>query len=459
MDKEEKSLMNKKRNIIAAVIVIVLLLGAIGAVSLINPSKEKPNEQGVKDTYTVINEDIDNIAAMKVLSNDFSISVSNKDGEWTIDSSEKEDIDSAKVESLVGSVSTIISKNEYAAENLLEYGLETPAITVDLTKKNGEKIKINIGDLSPILGEYFVMLEGGDKVYTLYSYKVDTLLKPLSFYRDFDRLSLNVDDIREIKTEGDNSYHIKIKDKIGENFSSVWEMTSPYVSGANDDYIDNKILSSIESLSLTTPVEDNNYFDSDNVKVTLTIQPYDNATGKYADSYIEELTVGKTIGDKGYVRYKDKVFEVRADSVSFAKEVPFNIVSKLQALVDIALVKSVTVEYDGQSTTLDISKGKDGNYDFKLDGKNTDPSASQEIYRRIIALNVDDVYKGENKGDMVLRLTYAGIKSEDDTVIEFNKINDLSCALTRNGETTFTIKTSKLDEFKTVFNAFKDSIK
>ncbi len=34
-----------------------------------------------------------------------------------------------------------------------------------------------IGDLSPTLGEYFVMKDGDNTVYTMYDFKVDTFKK------------------------------------------------------------------------------------------------------------------------------------------------------------------------------------------------------------------------------------------------------------------------------------------
>ncbi len=49
-----------------------------------------------------------------------------------------------------------------------------------------------------------------------------------------------------------------------------------------------------------------------------------------------------------YVKYKEQVFKVSSDIISFANDSSYNIVSKLQALVDIiSEVKSVTVEYNG----------------------------------------------------------------------------------------------------------------
>ena len=57
---------------------------------------------------------------------------------------------------------------------------------------------------------------------------------------------------------------------------------------------------------------------------------------------------------------------------------------------------------------------------------------------------VDGVYKDETLGDTVMKIKYKGIKSSSDTEIEFKSIDDLYCALTRNGKTEFTIKRANL---------------
>jgi hypothetical protein len=47
----------------------------------------------------------------------------------------------------------------------------------------------------------------------------------------------------------------------------------------------------------------------------------------------------------------------------------------------------------------------------------------------------------------MLEFDFGGIKKSDDTTIEFKSIDDLSCALVRNGSVEFTIKKNKLNEF------------
>ena len=79
-------------------------------------------------------------------------------------------------------------------------------------------------------------------------------------------------------------------------------MVQPYQSGANDDYIDNKILAPIEEISLTTPIENaDGGFSEKSPVLMITVKPYDNSTGKYGEEYTETLTIGRTEGDMTYV--------------------------------------------------------------------------------------------------------------------------------------------------------------
>ena len=235
-------------------------------------------------------------------------------------------------------------------------------------------------------------------------------------------------------------------------------MVLPYQSGANDDYIDNKILEPIESIALNTPLEgvDGGFSDT-SPELTISITPYDNITGKYGEPYTETLVVGKTEGDMTYVRYKGKVYMTPADSIDFVNESAFNIVSKMQALVDISLVKSVTLEYGNEKHTMDISYN-DNVFRFKLDGKETNDKVSQKMYQSIISLAVDAVYNDAPiKDDTILKITFEGKKSENDTVVEIKPIDDINCALIRNGEVKFTIKKSKVTDFINLFKTYAEN--
>lgn len=449
--------MKNKRTLIIAAVVIALLAVGIFVINGIDTDKKEPQIESAQ-TNTVYKAEASELAEVKVVSESGEIRAINKGkSDWTINDLPEGEIDPQKAYSLAGTVSTIISKNKYdAPADLSEYGLDNPAVTVTITKKNGETDTVYIGDLSPVLGEYFIMLDGDSSVYTLYSYKVDSLLKPLSYYKEFDRFNINIDDITGVRIEQENgTIDLRLKDKDKQSMANVWEMTEPYEVNANDDYIDNKILAPIEDISLTNPIEDT-AFKSNPSKLIITVRPFNSENGKYDKEYTETLLIGDTNGSLAQVKYDDKIYETPASSVDFVNENAFNIASKMQALVDISLVKSVTVEYGDEKHVMDI-KQSGGKYTFMLDGKETDAKISQEIYRNIIGIPVDALYSGDATKETVLKLTFDGIKDSDDTVVEFKQFDDLNSVMERNGEAQFTAKTSKLREFITLFDAYVKS--
>ena len=424
-----------KSIIIAASVIIVLIVGTI-VISNIDTSKDN-NVDTTDDLYSIYSADTTDILSVKAESENGTITVKSiGDSEWSVNDMDASEIDSSKAGALVGTISTLSSKNKIEENpvDLSQYGLDNPQVTVTVEKKNGQI------------------------VYTMYDFKVDTLKKPISYYKEFNRFNINIDNINDIKiVRSDETIEIRILSNINNNTNNVWEMVQPYQSGANDDYIDNKILAPIEEISLTTPIENaDGGFSEKSPVLMITVKPYDNSTGKYGEEYTETLTIGRTEGDMTYVKYKEQVFKVSSDIISFANDSSYNIVSKLQALVDISEVKSVTVEYNGAEHTIDITHN-DSDMTFVLDGQKVDTKITQAIYKSIVGLAVDGVYKDETLGDTVMKIKYKGIKSSSDTEIEFKSIDDLYCALIRNGKTEFTIKKSKLNEFMDLFNTYVEN--
>lgn len=446
------------RNIsIASAVIIILIIGII-VVSSIETEENLPANNENNEFYTVYSEEADNISAIEIIGGTDNIKATNLGNSvWTINDFDAEEIDTSKAYGIAGTVSQLSSKNkvEENASDLSVYGLDNPSVTVKITKKNGKNDTLYIGDKSPALGEYFIIKDGESTVYTMYEFKVDTLLKPISYYREFNRFNINIDDICGIKImRQDEVIDLKIIDEIDENTSNVWRMLSPYQSNANDDYIDNKILEPISEIAMNTPVEDTDGGITDKSPVLLlTVKPYDNITGKYGDEYTETLNIGKSVNGKTYVKYKENIYIVEADSINFINDSSFNIVSKMQALVDISKVKSVNLEYNGEKHSINITKSG-SSYSFKADGSDADAKLSQTMYQAIISLAVDGVYNGETAGETIFKITYVGNNQADDTVIELKSIDDLSCMLVRNGKADFLIKKSKIDELTATFNSY-----
>lgn len=438
--------MNKsQRNIaITAAVIVVLLVGIVLVCNLDTAPTDTP-QTSAESVYTVYSAQADRVEKFEVACDGETLTAQNDNGSWTLNGFLADETDSTKVLGLVNTALSITSRNKIEEKaSLSEYGLDEPDVTVTVTDQNGGVQTILIGDKSPVLGEYFVMLDGGEEIYTIYEFMVDTLKQPISYYREFERFNINIDDITDIKIiRKDGTIELKIE---GDDIGNVWSMLTPYSGMANDDYIDIKILEPIDSIELKTPVDGKqDAVASDTSTLVITVTPYDNSTGKYGEEYTQTLTVGKTEGDVTYIGYEGSVYAVSKDSFSFMNETAYNIVSKLQAFADIAEVRSVTLEYGDVTHTIGITNN-DNVFSFTLDGSEADSKTSQGIYQSIISLAVDGIYGGETTGETVLKITYEGLNTDTGTVVEFKKTDDLNCVVSRNGSSEFTIKKSKLDE-------------
>lgn len=445
-----------KKGIIISLALIALL--AVGTVFIIKMNIDTDNSGGnlqTADTYVIVSEEGEDLSEIFVETRDFRIKASNnEDSGWTINDLGNEDISSEKAYELVYVVSNLTSYVKYDAHgDTSEYGFDNPTASVTIKKRDNSEIKLKIGEKSPTSGEYFIMREGDENVYSISEYKAGIITRPISYYTEFDRLEFNIADVTRVLIErGDEKVELKVKDDIDKFSGVVWEMISPFRGNANDDYIDDKILGQIEEMDLSLPIaEPDNAFGGSTVSVTLTISPYNDITGEYGEPYTEKFLVGRNEGGNTYIKHKNKVYLTSSESVEFANNPAFNMVSKLQALVNIAYVNSVTVEYDGKTHRMDISHNDNNRYTFKLDGRDVDRNDAQSAYENIISLGVDAVYDGTPASDTLLKITYEGAEN---TVVEIRKIDDINCVLIRDGQADFTIKRSKIREFTKMFDEY-----
>ncbi len=168
-----------KSIIIAASVIIVLIVGTI-VISNIDTSKDN-NVDTTDDLYSIYSADTTDILSVKSESENGTITVKSiGDSEWSVNDMDASEIDSSKkpvhssVQFQLCHQKTRLKKIRLIYHNT---GLTIRKSLLQLKRKNGQIDKMIIGDLSPTLGEYFVMKDGDNTVYTIYDFKVDTLKK------------------------------------------------------------------------------------------------------------------------------------------------------------------------------------------------------------------------------------------------------------------------------------------
>lgn len=86
------------------------------------------------------------------------------------------------------------------------------------------------------------MKDGDNTVYTMYDFKVDTLKKPISYYKEFNRFNINIDNINDIKiVRSDETIEIRILSNIITTQIMYGKWYSRIRAGAMMTISDNKI--------------------------------------------------------------------------------------------------------------------------------------------------------------------------------------------------------------------------
>ena len=451
-----------KIKIVFAVIILLLLVG--GTVLLALPSDNTDTEKETASnteytTYTVFKESIDNV---KEISVDFSGGKlsAKKDPKdtWTINDLGISDIDTSKSRSFAEAAINIVATTRISenAENLVEYGLDTPSVTVTVTRNDDTTSKILIGDVSPVNGNYFAKNETDTAVYLISSYKVETLTNEESYYTEFERFSIaDVTEINEIIIERpDTTIALSKAEGKEQNYYDFWNMTSPIETAANFDYISGTIFEKVSAISLSKPISGGDFgFDKPTATLMLKIRPYDSENQQYKEEYVEKLVIGKLTQGKYYVQYEGKVYQISAESLEFINSTVLNLSSKLQAIFNISDVERVDMTYSGATHTLQIlHMGEDGTLSFKINGNDIDPDDAKKFYQQLIGVLANGMYNGEALGKTVLTLSYKGYNGAADNTVEFKALNDLECAIVKNGKAQFTVSRSIIDKLIETIN-------
>ncbi len=122
-------------------------------------------------------------------------------GEWRITEPQPFGADQTEVSGIVSTLSSLNSQRlvEDKAADLKTYGLDQPALQLDITEKDNKTQKLLIGDDTPTGGAMYAMLAGDPRVFIMASYSKTSVDKSLNDLRDKRLLTVNPDKISRIE--------------------------------------------------------------------------------------------------------------------------------------------------------------------------------------------------------------------------------------------------------------------
>ena len=103
-----------------------------------------------------------------IVSGDYPLNFTKDNDVWKDAQDRNASISQSMVESLLTQIHHVTSDTCIEnPEDLGQYGLDEPSMTITVTLKNGSSIILNIGDANGMTGDYYLQVEGNDSVYTL----------------------------------------------------------------------------------------------------------------------------------------------------------------------------------------------------------------------------------------------------------------------------------------------------
>jgi hypothetical protein len=127
--------------------------------------------------------------------------LSRQNGKWQLTAPQTYGADQDTANQLASAAANVSSDSvvEQKAADLANYGLDAPALEVDLTMKDGKSKELLIGQDVPAIGGAYAMLQGDPRVFTVGSFVKTSLDKSVNDLRDKRLLTFDQDKVSRLE--------------------------------------------------------------------------------------------------------------------------------------------------------------------------------------------------------------------------------------------------------------------
>lgn len=306
----------------------------------------------------------------------------NDSGAWQITAPQTLAADQEAVLSVLSALSSLDSNRllEEKASDLASYGLNAPALRLEVTLKGNKTQKLLIGDATPSGNAYYLMLAGDPRLFTLASYNKNGLDKTAGELRDKRLLTADFDKVTQIELIG--QLPGKKQDITFARSKNVWQILKPKPCRADSGHVDDLIRSLRDAkMEITSEAG-----DADAAKAFRAAGPY--ATVKVTDtSGTQELELRKAKDD----------YYARSSIVSGICKVPASLGASLdkaldnfrnKKLFDFGYAEPDKIEiHDGSRSYFLTRSGPDW---WGADGKKLDQSSVQALVGKVRDLSAEN---------------------------------------------------------------------
>jgi hypothetical protein len=210
---------------------ILVSLAAVVAVAVyffeIKPGK--PRDQTPDTTKPAFAFARDDIASISITRGGETVTVEQKDGKWTITQPITAQANQSAIDSLVSSLTSAKIERTLtpSPDEIKSFGLETPAVTIDIRLKSGNTEQIRLGS-KDFSGLSAYAQTGGPEVALVPASVLADSDKSLDELRDKSVLGVSQFDIKSISLTNEHGQVSLVKD------GGEWSLKKPFEAGVED---------------------------------------------------------------------------------------------------------------------------------------------------------------------------------------------------------------------------------
>jgi len=196
----------KIRGLLIATVAFAVLVGLLYWSDHHKPSA-KAAKPAVDAAPQILKLDETSITSLELKKKDAPAIVLTRNGsDWKITEPKPFAADHSTVSTLLSSVASLNSERlvDEKSSDLQRYGLQPPALELDVTEKDNKRQQLLLGDDTPTGGAVYAALAGDPRIFTIATYSKGSFDKSLNDLRDKRLLTLNASNIASLEIAGKN---------------------------------------------------------------------------------------------------------------------------------------------------------------------------------------------------------------------------------------------------------------
>lgn len=418
--------------IIAAVALAVLGGGYYFAVQWEPKNIEADNAETAdekNDTY-VISVEMQDISVLHIKNTEAEYDIVQNGDDISVASMNNSDINRSALKSTIGGLSKLKAVREIkdGASKTADFGLDKENVLYTIKASDGTEATVLLGNEVPSGGEFYCMVRGGDRIYTIGSSQAGYITKKPDDYRITSVVSIgDVSSIESFAVYKDGVPVFKTvsaaaKDNVNASLMNRWVIEHPWKENASDDKLA-ELLNTFASIEAVGFADNADISFDYRVEITAGGTEYKLNVGGAADGgvYLQN--------DKnGNIYIVDKGIRERLEQLN-----PNDYILKIVALANIDEVSAVRVKAANGEYVLE--PGNEDGAPYKINGEEVDEKSFKSKYQTVIGVLFRERGEFNVSGEPYMTITYA-YKNGSEAVVRYYEYDDRDLVAVRNDGTT-----------------------